>query len=217
MASSPDELTWDLDARPVFVDRTPPPFHTHHIYPSVFTAAVCRRLIDLGLERGAASATVQDAGSDHADAALRRARVAWIEPDDDTSWLFERLAGVAAEANRHYRFELTGFGEDVQFTTYDEAGSFYTWHQDGLDGPVASRKLSLVVQLSSPDDYDGSDLEFLEVTEDYLAADAGRWRTRVRRRGTVVAFPAFEYHRVTPLLDGVRHSLVCWVSGPTFR
>jgi PKHD-type hydroxylase len=217
MGSSPDERTWDLEVRPVFVDRAPPPYHTHRLFPAVFTAAECRRLIELGSTYAAGSATVQDAGRDRADDGLRRARVAWIESDDESRWLFDRLAGVASEANHHYRFELTGFGEDVQFTTYDEIGSFYTWHQDGLDGPVAGRKLSLVVQLSSPDAYEGSDLEFLEVTEDYLAADAGRWRTRVRRRGSVIAFPAFEYHRVTPLLAGVRHSLVCWVSGPPFR
>jgi PKHD-type hydroxylase len=73
------------------------------------------------------------------------------------------------------------------------------------------------VQLSDPATYEGSDLQLLEVVEDYDDADGGAWRSRVRRRGTVIAFPAFEYHRVTPLESGVRHSLVCWVGGPPFR
>ncbi|MDZ7732078.1 MAG: 2OG-Fe(II) oxygenase [Acidimicrobiia bacterium] len=116
-----------------------------------------------------------------------------------------------------YDFELTGFTEDLQFTSYDETGAFYTWHQDGLDGEVAGRKLSIVIQLSASTDYEGSDLELLDVVEDYPAEDLAAWRRRVRRRGTAVLFPAFEYHRVTPLVRGTRHSLVCWIGGPPFR
>ena len=32
-----------------------------------------------------------------------------------------------------------------------------------------------------------------------------------------VVFPAFEHHRVTPMISGTRNSLVCWVGGPPFR
>jgi PKHD-type hydroxylase len=120
-------------------------------------------------------------------------------------------------SHQTYGFDLAGFTEDLQFTTYDRPGSFYTWHQDGLDGAVAGRKLSLVVQLSDPASYEGSDLELLDVAEDYSDDDRAAWRTRARRRGTVIAFPAFEYHRVTPLISGTRHSLVCWIGGPPFR
>lgn len=207
----------DLEHRPLFVPSTGPAYHTHLVIPSAFTAAECRAVVDLGSRAAASEATVQDGAADQADPVLRQARVAWLTPDDDTGWIFDRLASLAERVNETYRFELTGFSEDLQFTTYDRPGSFYTWHQDGLDGPVATRKLSLVVQLSDPTDYEGSDLELLEVVEDYPADEGAAWHAKTRRRGAAIAFPAFEYHRVTPLRSGTRHSLVCWVSGPPFR
>jgi hypothetical protein len=54
--------------------------------------------------------------------------------------------------------DLIGLSEDLQFTECDDAEAFHTWHQDGLVGELAGRKLSLVVQLSDPDDYEGGDL-----------------------------------------------------------
>ena len=119
-------------------------------------------------------------------------------------------------ANRRYDFDLIGFTEDLQFTEYDGAGAFYTWHQDGLDGALAVRKLSMVVQLSDPDDYVGGELEFFALDGDESATASDR-RVAMRTQGTVVVFPSFEYHRVAPLRSGVRRSLVCWVGGPAFR
>jgi PKHD-type hydroxylase len=208
---------WDIDHRPLLVPTVGPRYVTHQVLPHVFTPRECQSIIDLGTRSPADEATVQDGNHDESDPSLRQAQITWLAPTETTAWVIERLAAVAERANEIYGFELTGFSEDLQFTTYDTAGSFYTWHQDGLDGAVAGRKLSLVIQLSASSDYDGSDLEFLEVQEDYADDEAGDWRRSVRRRGTAVAFPAFEYHRVTPLLSGTRHSLVCWISGPPFR
>jgi predicted 2-oxoglutarate/Fe(II)-dependent dioxygenase YbiX len=36
-------------------------------------------------------------------------------------------------------------------------------------------------------------------------------------RGTVIAFPSYVLHRVTPIESGVRKALVVWVAGPEFR
>jgi PKHD-type hydroxylase len=192
-------------------------YHSHVVVRRAFTAGECRTIVDLGRRLSDADAALADGAGDAADPGLRQARVAWVGADEDTEWIFERLATYAARANQTYGFDLAGFTEDLQFTTYDRPGSFYTWHQDGLDGAVADRKLSLVVQLSDPASYEGSDLELLDVAEDYSDDDRAAWRTRARRRGTVIAFPAFEYHRVTPLISGTRHSLVCWIGGPPFR
>jgi PKHD-type hydroxylase len=82
---------------------------------------------------------------------------------------------------------------------------------------VNDRKLSTVVQLSDPADYVGGDLEFLEVATDYDGDQRAEYLSECRRRGTVVVFCAFEYHRVTPIVSGVRRSLVAWVSGPPLQ
>ena len=38
-----------------------------------------------------------------------------------------------------------------------------------------------------------------------------------REQGSIIVFPSFVYHQVTPVTRGMRHSLVGWIAGPTFR
>jgi len=187
------------------------------VYPSVFSARQCERILDLaaGLATDDGRVGGGDGDTEH-DEGIRRSRIAWIPAEEPFGWIYDKLAAVVARANRVYDFDLIGFTEDLQFTEYADAGAFYTWHQDGLDGELAVRKLSLVVQLSDPDEYEGGDLELFARDGDEADATSD-WRTRVRGRGTVVVFPAFEMHRVTPLVSGTRRSLVCWIGGPPFR
>ena len=46
----------------------------------------------------------------------------WLSPGAETEWIFTKLAAVALRANRRYRFELTGFEEDLQFTLFAPGG-----------------------------------------------------------------------------------------------
>jgi PKHD-type hydroxylase len=204
-----------LDIRPVFTPQAAGSYTSHVVLLSALTPRQCDRIVALGEELRLDDG--QLASDTPPDSGLRRSKVAWIEPTADTAWLFDKLARLAHKANRSYGFDLSGFGEDLQYTVYDEPGAFYTWHQDGLTGEVATRKLAIVVQLSEPDDYEGADLELFDAVADLAPAELAAANDERRGRGTAVAFPAFEYHRVTPLVSGVRRSLVVWVSGPPFR
>lgn len=227
-----------LATRPQLARRPAPPYQPVQIHPKVFTAGQCDRIVQLGLSLPCDAAGLEgDGGESTNDSTLRDSRTSWIPPDPENEWIFRKLATVAERANRQYRFDLTGFDEDLQFTVYDRPGAFYTWHQDGLDGTVANRKLSLVVQLSDPGDYTGGQLELFatrgepgpaelaaaETVEVDLGDPSGYGSSGMdgadpaHARGSVLVFPSFEFHRVTPLRSGVRHSLVCWVSGPPFR
>jgi PKHD-type hydroxylase len=209
----------DLLARPMLPRTAAGPYHPYLVRQRVFTPAQCRRIVELGAslpaDRAALHDDVRSGPGDHG--AIRRSATAWIPPDEGSEWIYRRLAAVADRANRAYGFDLTGFDEDLQFTTYERRGAHYTWHQDGLDGSVGHRKLSIVVQLSDPADYDGAELEFLEVAEDYDHDQRAAYLDKASRQGAVVVFPSFEFHRVLPLRRGVRRSLVAWVGGPPFR
>ena len=156
-------------------------------------------------------------GSEMLDDAIRSSGTSWIPPTEESWWIYERLGRIVERANAHYEFDLTGFVEDLQFTVYDEVGSFYTWHQDGLDGTVAGRKLSIVIQLSDPADYEGGRLEFFDVASDLDDDEYDEFCEASGRQGTAIVFPSFEYHQVQALTAGLRYSLVAWISGPPFR
>ena len=77
------------------------------------------------------------------------------------------------------------------------------------------RKLSMTVSLTDPDEYEGGDLEFY-----FRNTDKGsqpRICEEIRKKGSVIIFPSFVWHRVKPVTKGIRHSLVCWNLGYSFR
>jgi PKHD-type hydroxylase len=139
---------------------------------------------------------------------IRRAQVSWVNNSPDTRWVFERLAHIASRLNaEHFKFDLTGFGEPLQLTHYDQIeNGMYGWHQDF--GGEISRKLSLVLQLSDPSEYEGGNLQIM------TSSNPQNIR---KQRGIVVAFPSYALHQVTPVTQGNRQSLVAWVSGPPFK
>jgi len=141
-------------------------------------------------------------------AKIRRSQVSWLNKNSDTAWVFEKLGHIASSLNSQYfRFDLTGFGEALQLTNYDQSEQgMYGWHQDYGVGP--SRKLSLVLQLTDPSQYEGGNLQVIT---------SGQPQTVRKQRGLVAAFPSYVLHQVTPVTSGNRQSLVAWVTGPAFR
>ena len=146
-------------------------------------------------------------GANRLDPNIRRSNVHWADKKEDTAFAFERLADVASKINLHYGFDLTGFAEPLQLANYnDSEQGMYGWHQDF--GKGISRKLSLVVQLTDPSEYEGGNLEIM----------AGGTPLSVKKqRGLIAIFPSYAQHQVTPVIKGSRQSLVTWIAGPNFR
>lgn len=141
---------------------------------------------------------------------VRRSQVSWLNKNQNTEWVFEKLAHIASSLNAEfYRFDLTGFGESLQLTNYDESeNGMYEWHQDYGNHVGPSRKLSLVLQLTDPSQYEGGNLQ-IQTGKDPIA---------VRKQlGLLVAFPSYTLHRVTPVTKGSRQSLVAWITGAAFK
>ena len=138
----------------------------------------------------------------------RRSQISWLHNTQETKWVFEKLGHIASRLNAdHFRFDLTGFGEPLQLTNYDQSeNGMYGWHQDC--GETISRKLSLSLQLTDPSEYEGGNLQVMAV---------GEQQTAKKQRGLIVAFPSYVVHQVTPVTQGSRQSLVAWISGPAFK
>lgn len=143
---------------------------------------------------------------------VRKSKNSWISLNSDTEFLYDKLAWITRQLNgQFFDFDLTGFHESLQYTIYDSSESHYDWHLDrggSANMGFPPRKLSLVLQLSDPSEYSGGDLELFTAQEP----------TKVhKQKGLVAAFPSYILHRVTPVTDGIRKSLVLWVGGPKFR
>jgi PKHD-type hydroxylase len=141
---------------------------------------------------------------------IRISEIAWMHPTENTIWIYDKLSWILRQLNaQFYRFNITGFNEPLQYTTYngiEKDGGHYSWHRDtGVDVP---RKLSMIMQLSDPNEYEGGDLELLNGNGNILKVD--------KKKGFIAMFPSYHAHRVTPVTSGFRRSLVVWASGPAF-
>jgi PKHD-type hydroxylase len=135
------------------------------------------------------------------DATKRITRVAPVDYGPETKWIYDRLNRVVGILNQQFRFNLVFFRESLQFMVYrDVEGGHFGWHSD--QGPTVRRQLSLTLQLTDPARYQGGALEFMH--------DA-KTMTAPKERGTLVAFPSHVVHRVTPVTQGTRKSIVAWV------
>lgn len=166
---------------------------------------------------------------------IRSSKVKWIErlPDhlehkigdlmtqclDDTQW------GWTIDDHQAY-----------QYTVYESKpdspkGDFYTWHTDHgpemIDNNGKIRKLSFTLQLSDPDEYEGGLFQWIEPCVAFDRMTLGQKTINIedsirtipfslKEKGSILFFPSFTHHQVTPVTRGVRKSLVGWCIGDPY-
>lgn len=139
---------------------------------------------------------------------VRSTDLFWIYPEQENYWLFERVATAIANLNSEFfKFSLDGQLASFQLGRYRQ-GQGYDWHAD-LGKLAPRRKLSVSIQLSQPDTYEGGALQFFRTEKDVAEAS--------RELGAMTVFPSFLLHRAGRVVSGERLSLVTWLEGPPFR
>ena len=160
----------------------------------------------------------------------RASKNSWIPT---THWVGGFVWHYIERANReNFLYDIRNIdSETMQFTQYD-VGEFYGWHNDaGISSqykPISVgnhsegraqdfvnenlelvRKLSFVIQLSNPEDYEGGNLQLL--------SEDGKKYFAPRQRGTIIIFDSRTQHRVLKVTGGRRKSLVGWIVGPRWK
>jgi PKHD-type hydroxylase len=148
-------------------------------------------------------------GNAQPDEAVRKSRIKWLSNSPKTEWLYDKLMDLAVIANKElWNFDLVSMVDSIQYTEYHEGGGHYGYHLDIGAGSASLRKVSIVVQLSDPADYDGGQFEVLRGMNPEPLPNT---------QGAVLLFPSYVMHRVTPVTRGTRRSLVIWVGGSHYR
>jgi len=134
----------------------------------------------------------------------RNNKILWIT--EANNLLVRTLWSYTLEFNFNFKFILSGY-EATQLARYDK-NCFYSWHIDtkrNVDKQV--RKLSAMIQLSNPEDYEGGKFQLfngvIELDE-----------PPIQNQGSLIIFDSTEWHRVTEITEGIRYSLTMWANGP---
>ena len=195
-------------------------------WDGAFTDEELETIIKLGDSRPKKYAVVGTKGEYVEE--VRRSLVNFMDDKlliEHAPFLLEKLTFICRKLNGSYfDFDLSGFHEPFQYTTYDPLDAYdndgkiisedkriveYKWHLDkgpGEDRPP--RKLSMVLGLLDPDEYEGGDFEIKTGVERQVLPI---------KKGRVIAFPSWTLHRVTPVTKGIRKTVVIWVGGPKFK
>jgi PKHD-type hydroxylase len=169
---------------------------------NAFSKEECQSIIKISKDKGLIKGTTKGVSD------VRDSKVSWLYPTDNINWIFERITDITLSLNkRFFKFDLFGINEGLQFTNYKAPSGKYGKHVDrSINMPV--RKLSISIQLTNPEEYEGGELHLYDGDKEMLMD---------KTQGTLILFPSYVLHEVMPVTKGERNSLVTWVTGPQFK
>jgi PKHD-type hydroxylase len=172
---------------------------------NAFSKEECQTIINIAKDKGLIKGTTfnHDKKKD-----IRDSKISWLYPIDGMDWVFRRVTDMTLNLNeRFFKFDLFGLNEGFQFTNYEAPSGKYGKHVDrAMNIPV--RKLSISIQLTNPEEYEGGELKLYEGEEETVMD---------KTQGTLIIFPSYVLHEVMPVTKGTRNSLVTWVTGKQFK
>jgi len=157
----------------------------------------------LEFEKGVVGPSLSGAINEQA----RNSDVSFIQPNENSEWLYQKMGDLIGRANYDlFMYDIDRI-EPFQYTVY-KPGQFYDWHFDSFQSYESlERKISGVLFLSDPNEYEGGELEVI------TNGSPDRSELIKPYKGEVVFFDSHFCHKVHPVKAGVRKTLVFWVMG----
>jgi len=124
--------------------------------------------------------------------------------------LLDKLFEMVQSVNRnYYGFDL--FPErplGMNVNTYSDFTNEYPYHRDcNAPGTSSDSKLTAIMNISN-EPYEGGDFFMFFGHDNFIP--------ELHQRGTLLVFPSYLYHKVTPVTSGKRITLSTWLQGPNF-
>ena len=191
--------------------------HNYWFFKNAIPVETCNKILKSCHKKTIKQATIFKG----IDKTKRNCKIAWI---NDT-WIYDIINPFIHTANKNAGWNFQwDWNESSQFTIYKK-GEYYGWHHDqrsdirkhtnkNLNGKT--RKLSLTLQLKDKTEYEGGDFQFR--WSDASKKDLLNITTvdDAKDKGTIIIFPSFIWHQISPITKGKRESLVNWSLGNPF-
>jgi PKHD-type hydroxylase len=135
----------------------------------------------------------------------------------EISFIKDRISKIAQQVNKDYfQFNLSN-AMNISYIKFQKE-NYLPWHMDNVlwinegDDPESitfiPRKLTMVLQLSNSDEYEGGEFR--------IVSDGGEY-SAVKKKGIFNIFPGYMVHTVTPIISGIRRVLQITCTGSKFR
>lgn len=188
----------------------------NYVYiPNVLTKEECDQIIEEG-QNNLSSATIypKECNSSNLvkeDKDRRKTNVGFFRSGSSVDPALKKAIDVFGRVSFSYYGICLKEIENPQYAEY-EKGMFYGWHTDsGMEPnfPVI-RDMSASLILNNKNDYTGGSLQMVVpscISKDNIFTPED---VKNQDQGTLIVFPSSMLHQVTPVLSGVRKSLVIW-------
>lgn len=190
-----------------FIKSKPSSFDNYYWFKEELKSEEIERILKDIEEIPAQKAKISGGEND----SIRSSTIKWIPKNNQWEWLYDRITQLVTTANNvMWNFDLTTMLDQIQYTEYYATQKgHYDWHIDVGSGELSYRKISIAIQISKPEEYEGGMFEI------WLGGSSVQ--VCEKSYGTAIVFPSFYMHRVTPVTSGVRKSLVLWVGGTPYK
>lgn len=196
--------------------------HNFWYFTDGLKSSDCKKIIKLGKEKNLKKGTIGDNQNLlNNNEKVRDSDVSFF----NDKWVYTLIHPFIHLANKNAEWNFQwDWSEDCQFTTYGK-NQHYDWHTDSWEEVYKNhvhqsyndriRKLSVTVLLNDPKEFEGGELE-ISFRNKKREPDSVILDDRYLKKGSVVVFPSFIWHRVKPVTKGIRYSLVIWNLGYPF-
>lgn len=189
-------------------------FDTHYwFWDSILPAELCDALILEGDKLISSDGVTghNSIGNGVYDPKIRETNISFFET---YHWIHGICTHYADIANRNSGWNLDlSYAQNVQYARYFPEQHYIPHSDDRVKSGIKEmRKLSVSIQISDPNNYEGGDFIIQSPNSKEFEQ-----LTKFRNRGSILVFPSVVEHGVLPIIRGVRHSIVCWIVGPSFR
>jgi len=158
-------------------------------------------IIDVGKNQKLEEANI--GGQSNTSNNIRSTKISWIM--DKTILLTLKDKMLEINKSKNWNYDVTDMFP-FQYSVYHE-NDHYDWHVDTGSAYLKQKERKISFSLILNDNYEGGELEFKNSDEN-ISLDLNK--------GDMVTFPSFLEHRVKPVLNGTRISLVGWMVGPKY-
>lgn len=188
---------------------------------------------------------ISESGVENVDTYVRDSKVAWLKEqwiyDLVMPWVADanKRAGWNWQLETAEHFQFTVYNPSGFYSWHKDGGSdnparykryiYGVSDYEPVDGNIMPmgyttdhhmvgkvRKISTTINLNVPGDYDGGNLKFDFGMHTDKSARFHECE-EIRPQGSLIVFPSFLPHCVTPVTRGTRYSLVLWSLGDPFK
>lgn len=194
--------------------------YTYWYFQKQLDKEICEKILSIGKNK---IKNYGEKGKETNSTVGRKSDICWLNFNEE-KWIYDLVLPIITTANTNagWKYEFD-YVEPIQFTKYG-VKQYYNWHcdqrgchnsvnkTDDLNLKNKVRKLSASINLSDSNDYNGGDLMLKQNgTCENLTIN------EIKPQGSIVVFPSYVWHKVTPVTKGTRYSLVLWASGQPFK